>query len=122
MNKYLLTLLSALMITLAGTASFAQSGEVNRFKNESLEPKTNVIKLFPNPTIDFITVSIDNATLAKVGFTVHNIIGNVVYSEIEKVGEQEYKINVKDLPPGYYLLAIRDEQGYFKETYKFLKR
>lgn len=122
MNKYLLTLLSALMITLVGTASFAQSGEVNRFKNESLEPKTNVIKLFPNPTIDFITVSIDNATLAKVGFTVHNIIGNVVYSEIEKVGEQEYKINVKDLPPGYYLLAIRDEQGYFKETYKFLKR
>ena len=101
---------------------FAQSGEVHRFRNESLEARVNDVKLFPNPTVEHLSVRIDNSTLAEATFTVHNIIGNIVDADVEKVGESEYKIKVKDLAPGYYLLAIRDEKGYFKETYKFLKR
>lgn len=114
--------MAALLFTLAGTASFAQTGEVNRFRNESLEPKANIVKMFPNPTVDFLMITIENSKLAEASFTVHNIIGNIVEAGVEKTGENEYKIKVKDLAPGYYLLAIRDERGYFKETYKFLKR
>ncbi|MEX2336615.1 MAG: T9SS type A sorting domain-containing protein [Fulvivirga sp.] len=95
---------------------------MNRFDDESLEPKVNNIKLFPNPTTDFLRVRIENSTLTEANFTVHNIIGNKIDVEIEPVGENEFRIKVKDLVPGYYLLAIRDKQGYFKEAYKFLKR
>jgi hypothetical protein len=32
------------------------------------------------------------------------------------------RLKVKDFAPGYYLIAVRDEQLQFKATYKFLKR
>lgn len=101
---------------------FAQStGELNRFSNESLE-EVNKVRLFPNPSVDFLEVRIENSTLESASFTVHNIIGNEIKVDIQLVAENEYRINVKDLPAGYYLLAIKDDQNVFKETYKFLKR
>ncbi len=103
--------------------SFAQSStrELDRFSNESLETK-NEVKIFPNPSTDYLEVKIVNSTLENASFTVHNIIGNVVNTEIEPIGENEFRIRVKDLAPGYYLLAIKDDKNIFKETYKFLKR
>ncbi|ELR70299.1 hypothetical protein C900_03984 [Fulvivirga imtechensis AK7] len=122
MKIYLLSILLTVITVLGSNSLFAQSGEVNRFSNESLEARVNDVKLFPNPTVEHLNVRIDNSRLSEASFTVHNIIGNIVETNVEKVGENEYKIKVKDLAPGYYLLAIRDEKGYFKETYKFLKR
>jgi hypothetical protein len=118
-NKYVLIL--SLIIGI-GNYSFAQTTpELNRFNNESLTVR-NQVKLFPNPSVDFLEIKINNATFANATFTVHNIIGNIVEAEIENVGQNQYRIKVKDLAPGYYLLAIKDDQQIFKETYKFLKR
>ncbi|GAA0890523.1 hypothetical protein GCM10009122_02010 [Fulvivirga kasyanovii] len=122
MKIFILTVLSALILTFSGTSVFAQNGEIDRFKDSSLEKKLNEVRMFPNPTADYLSVTINNSTLAETSFTVHNIIGNVVDVPVEIVGKNEYRLRVKDLAPGYYLLAIRDDQGYFKETYKFLKR
>ena len=122
MKIFILTILTSLVATV-GSSVFAQnSGEINRFKNETLEKRANEIRMYPNPTEDFLHVKIDNSTLTEASFTVHNIIGNVVDAKVEVLGNDEFTIKVKDLPSGYYLLAIRDSQGYFKETYKFLKR
>lgn len=111
-----------LILVLTGINGFAQSsGELNRFSNESLTSK-NEVKLFPNPSVDFLEVRIDNSTFENATFTVHNIIGNVIKVEVEQVADNEYRLRVKDLAPGYYLLAIKDDQNVFKETYKFLKR
>ncbi|UII33088.1 T9SS type A sorting domain-containing protein [Fulvivirga ulvae] len=122
MKIFILTVLSALILTFGGTSLFAQNGEIERFKDSSLEKKLNEVSMFPNPTADYLSVKINNSTLNKTSFTVHNIIGNVIDVPVENVGENEFRLKVKDLAPGYYLLAIRDDQGYFKETYKFLKR
>lgn len=122
MKIFILTVLSFLILASVSTSSFAQSGEMDRFNHQSLEARTNVVRMYPNPTVDYINVRIENSTLAETNFTVHNIIGNVMEATVEPVGENEFRIKVKDLAPGYYLLAIRDDQGYFKETYKFLKR
>ncbi|MEQ8926794.1 MAG: T9SS type A sorting domain-containing protein [Fulvivirga sp.] len=119
--KFLKYISIILVIALASADCFAQSGELNRFRNESLSV-TNEIKLFPNPSVDFLEVKIDNSTLENVSFTVHNIIGNIVNVEVEKVSDDKFRLRVEDLSPGYYLLAIKDEQNVFKETYKFLKR
>lgn len=122
MKIFILTALSALILTFNGTSLFAQSGEIDRFKDSSLEKKLNEVRMFPNPTADYLSVKINNSTLAETSFAVHNIIGNVIDVPVEIVAKNEYRLRVKDLAPGYYLLAIRDDQGYFKETYKFLKR
>jgi hypothetical protein len=102
--------------------SFGQTNrELDRFSNESLEVR-NQVKIYPNPSTEFLDVRINNSTLKNASFTVHNIIGNVVDTEVEHVGENQFRIRVKDLAPGYYLLAIKDDGNLFKETYKFLKR
>lgn len=122
MKLTVLTILSGLLFTFITVTSFAQNGEMNRFDDDLLEPKVNNVKLFPNPTTDYLMVRIENSNLTEANFTVHNIIGNVVDVEVEPVGKDQFRIKVKDLDQGYYLLAIRDKEGYFKEAYKFLKR
>lgn len=88
----------------------------------SLESRVNKVSMFPNPTTEYLSVRIDESNVNQPRLTIHNIIGNVMDVTVEEVGDNEFRIKVKDLAPGYYLLAIRDDQGYFKETYKFLKR
>ncbi len=111
-----------MIITITSVESFSQTnGELDRFGSEGLSQK-NVIKLFPNPSVDFLEVRINNSTIENASFTVHNIIGNVVEVEIDQTSENQFRLRVEDLAPGYYLLAIKDDQNLFKETYKFLKR
>ena len=104
-------------------ASFGQgqTGELERFTNEELTP-ANEIKLYPNPAIEYLKVRISNSTIKAPRIVIHTIIGSVVEADIRPIGASEYMVKVKDLSPGYYLVAIRDDQGSFKETYKFLKR
>ncbi|MEP2771556.1 MAG: T9SS type A sorting domain-containing protein [Fulvivirga sp.] len=121
MKAFKIIILST-VLALVATPIFAQGvGELDRFSNELLDSK-NEVKLFPNPSVEYLNVTIANSDLENVTFTVHNIIGNVVEVEVEEVGENDFKVNVKDLPTGYYLLAIKDEKKHFRETYKFLKK
>ncbi|MEL7004392.1 MAG: T9SS type A sorting domain-containing protein [Bacteroidota bacterium] len=119
--KHLKYILFAVMI-FCSLGAFAQSstGELERFKNESLV-QANDVQLFPNPSVDYLTVRIENFDLKEVNLVVYNIIGNVVEVTSEEVGEGEFRVKVEDLTPGYYLISIRDDQ-FFQETYKFLKR
>ncbi|UII21279.1 T9SS type A sorting domain-containing protein [Fulvivirga ligni] len=122
MKKNILLTILSLSMLLGASSAFAQNVEMNRFNKASLEVKKNEIKLFPNPTISYLNVKIENSNLKSASFTVHNIIGNVVEVPIEKIEENNYRVKVEDLAPGYYFLAIRDKEGHFKETFKFLKR
>ena len=81
-----------------------------------------VISVYPNPATDFISVKSDVADLRSARFVLYTIIGNEVAVEPEIADESEVRIRVKDLPSGYYLLAIRNEQSGFRTTRKFLKK
>lgn len=96
-------------------------GELNEYDGRILET-ANQIKLYPNPTVEYLQVDIKNNKLDDVQFSVHNIIGNTITVNVEKIAEGKYKIKVDDLPPGYYLLAVKDDKTQFHETYKFLKK
>lgn len=110
------------VMAVASLQGYAQtSGELNRFSNESLT-SVNEVRLFPNPTIDYLEVEINNPTIEHANFTVHNIIGNVINVEVVELSDNQYRLKVEGLAPGYYLLAIKDDRNIFKETYKFLKR
>ena len=120
MKKFTYLFFIGCLLAISST-SFAQVGELTRFSNDQLINR-NEIKLYPNPTIEFLKVKINNSTLKSPSIVIHNIIGNLIEAEVRPIGDSEYMIKVKDLAPGYYLVAIRDDQGSFKETYKFLKR
>lgn len=109
-------------LILIGFAAFAQSGrDFSSFGNEILDQK-NIVEIYPNPSVDFLNVRIDNSDLEKTELVVHSIIGSRFKVEIEKVENSQYKIDVRDLPPGYYLLSIKDPVTEFSKTFKFLKR
>ena len=117
------TLLLAAIFYFSFTGASAQttSGELSYLRNSTLLEK-NKVSLYPNPATDFLNVEVSNTELKGVTLKVYNIIGNVVNAEVEVLGDNRYFIRLKDLPPGYYLLAIKDGSNQINETYKFLKR
>jgi hypothetical protein len=71
----------------------------------------NTIKLFPNPSSEFIQVS---GLTTKVDYTIYNILGE----EIKKgIISDEEEIDVKNLNSGLYFLRLDN-----RNTIKFMKK
>lgn len=87
----------------------------------SIDP-TKTFEVFPNPTTDYIHIKNEQVEMSLLKVSLHNIIGNEMQIEVEVVDEHELKVKVKDLSPGYYLIALKDDFSKFRGTYKFLKR
>ena len=102
------------------TAQAQQKDEVT--SAGSFQFDTRSVSIFPNPAIEFLNVKFEAPIAKKTKLTVHNVIGNVVDVESETIDEFEIRLRVKDLPVGYYLLALRDEESNSRSTIKFLKR
>jgi len=103
-----------------GASAIAQTREDAPFGNHP-EP-AGIAKLYPNPATEYLHVSFEEPIAREAKLAVHNIIGNVLDVETETIDEHEVRIKVKDLPVGYYILAIRDERTNTRSNLKFLKR
>ena len=109
-------------IMLFAMASYAQTGQdFPTFGNELLSQK-NKIEIYPNPSVDFLNIQIENSNLKNTVLVIHSIIGNKFELEAENVGDNQYRLDVRNLPQGYYLLSIKDASTNFSKTFKFLKR
>jgi hypothetical protein len=102
------------------SAQAQQKDEATSYGTPQLDPRS--VSIFPNPAVEYLNVKFENPIAKKAKLTVHNVIGNVVEVETETVDEFEIRLKVKDLPVGYYLLAVRDEESNSRSTIKFLKR
>jgi hypothetical protein len=109
-----------LLFSISG-ASFAQADEGMNVRSESTDISKS-ITLYPNPTTDYVHIKLGVLKSNQVKLTLHNILGSEITIESEVLEDHEIRVRVKDLPTGYYLLAVRDEETHFRGTYKFLKR
>lgn len=121
-----MTLRSLLVVLLAGFALtvFAQSGEENRQASPYGTERTHAvedIQLFPNPAPEYVHVRLGSLKSSNVKLSVLNVIGSELNPEVETVNDHEMRVRVKELAPGYYFLAVKDESTRFKGIYKFLK-
>lgn len=91
------------------------------FASERVDPATYV-QLFPNPATDYVTVKLESPHARTTQLSLHSLIGNSIEAESEIVDDYQIRIKVRDLPSGYYFLAIRDSEANFKSSFKFLKR
>lgn len=115
-------LLVLALFLLIGLTGYAQSdNEYPSFSSSDLKIE-NRIQIYPNPSVDFLKVTIVESNLVDPQIVIHSIIGNKLNLVTQKSGANEFTVNVKNLPAGYYLVAIKDEPTGFSETYKFLKR
>ncbi len=119
MGKTKIIVVSVLFV-LAGLTTYAQN-DYPSFSSNDLKIE-NKIQIYPNPTTDFLKVSIEKSKLVDPKIVIHSIIGSKLEVYTEKVSANEFTVDVKNLPPGYYLVAVKDASTGFSETYKFLKR
>ena len=70
--------------------------------------RNNFLNLFPNPAIDNVSLSFDNASSNDVTLKVYNTMGILVKSEILKQNQRQ--INIKDLSTGIYIVSINSKE------------
>jgi len=102
--------------------SYGQSGQDFASFGDELLVQKNKVEIYPNPSVDFLNVQIKNSDLSNTVIIIHSIIGNKYELEAENIGPDQYRLDVRDLPKGYYLLSIKDANSKFSKTFKFLKR
>ncbi len=76
-------------------------------------------KVFPNPTSDLVSFTIDNYAIEDVSYIFANHAGETLRTG-EIIGNKAC-FSVKDLPSGIYLLKISDNNSKIK-TYKVIKQ
>jgi sugar lactone lactonase YvrE len=64
------------------------------------------ISIYPNPAHDELSISSSNK-ISEV--TISNLIGQAVYNQVYDIEKAE--VNVAGLPPGVYVVRVRDEEG-----------
>lgn len=111
-----------LFCVLAGTV---RGQGIANFDGEPYEQRHDISKsvhIYPNPAVEFVHIRLENVNMDHIQISMHNIIGNEIPIEKERVDEHEIRIKVKDFDTGYYLIALKEDQSKFRGTYKFLKR
>jgi len=72
------------------------------------------LTVFPNPAADFFNVSFSKSSAEPVRIELYDITGRKlrVYSDIGNgIGEVMHRIDVQDIPAGYYLLMLNSKKG-----------
>lgn len=118
----IILLIGVLGISRVGMGQQRDDGSLPGYVYPEHVELSKTIKLFPNPAVEYLSVKLETPHARQLKVALHSIIGNKLEVETEAVDDYEIKIRVKDLPEGYYLLALKDEASNFKGTYKFLKR
>jgi hypothetical protein len=80
----------------------------------------NSIKLYPNPTTDFLNLFVEKNTDRPDSYTIINILGQVIKSK-KIAREDNLQINVASLPAGTYFLKLAKNEIEIK-TISFLKK
>lgn len=69
--------------------------------------------VYPNPASDFLTVSINHATLPDAEFLIYNTLGELLYTA--DINQNITTADVSSLPSGTYQLIIRSSSGVATE-------
>lgn len=122
MTKTLLSFIFLTTVTLS--AGFAQNNGDNQptFAEKELKEVKTTVDLYPNPVTDYLHIKIESEDLEKAEFEIYNIIGNSIKIDVEQVNNYEFKIPVRTLASGYYLLTISDKKSKYNQAFKFQKK
>lgn len=70
----------------------------------------NILNVYPNPTNDRFTISINNVKPTDMVFQLVNVSGQIVYrNELKNIQTQNVEIDVNGFAKGVYYLRVNDE-------------
>ncbi|MBE9481900.1 MAG: T9SS type A sorting domain-containing protein [Bacteroidetes bacterium] len=86
------------------------------------ELSSEQIRIYPNPAKNYITIEFVLNKESSYQLSLLNQIGNVVYQlkETRSFGKQITRVNISNLPEGFYTIQFRMEDGYTIQD-KFVK-
>ena len=106
----------AMLNTLTGSYSF---GEVTTGVTQFVSP--NEVKVFPNPTADFLTVQIDAAELQQAATVfIFDAAGKMVKT-VQYQNAQQLTIDVSDLNAGLYFLRLSTDSHLIGKRFMVAK-
>ncbi|MBS1773590.1 MAG: T9SS type A sorting domain-containing protein [Bacteroidetes bacterium] len=83
----------------------------------------NKIKVFPNPTTGFVTVTVDAGNNQDLHITVADITGKLVYQQQKTItGQGSFNIDLRNEASGLYLYRLTDANGKLLITGKIEKQ
>jgi len=86
---------------------------LNLLVNSTIDKDEQTVKIYPNPSVNSITVQVDKIRLIQIV----DLCGKTVKRFINKCNE--YEIDINDIPSGIYLIKIDTDNGIF--TKKIIK-
>ena len=87
--------------------------ECNNLNVETFEK--NALKIFPNPTSDFLNISLQNESLVDSKIEINNILGELIYSK--NIKTENSKINVENFSKGIYILSVEKNGTILKSKF-----
>lgn len=76
------------------------------------ENSNSAVKIYPNPAIDVLTVSV----IENVNINIYNSFGKLIYTEKMTIGDNQ--INVSELPSGmYFIQSVNENSINFNTTF-----
>lgn len=95
-------------------------GESENFANKSLLDQTGEIalKIFPNPTTDFVNITSESAE--QINFMVLDASGKLI-QQLQHTAQQT-QIDFTKLNTGTYFIVAQSVNGNSRNTYKVIKR
>jgi hypothetical protein len=107
-----------IIVLIAGQVCY---GQVHDESFQTGDPVKSV-QIYPNPATDYLTIKFESPVAKTSKLAFHSIIGSSIELEQEAIDDFEIRVKVKDLPLGYYIIAVHDPQNNLRGIYKFLKK
>ena len=78
------------------------------------QPRSTVLEIYPNPASQDATLRINNAGQSEINARLYSATGTFIqsiYSGFVETDSFEFRFDLADLPPGYYLINVMTELG-----------
>lgn len=111
-------ILLCLVILIGGQAVYSQAHDEGFHTGDPIKS----VQIYPNPATDYVTIKFEAPVAKTSKLAFHSIIGSAIEVEQEAIDDFEIRVKVKDLPLGYYIIAVHDPQNNSRAIYKFLKK
>jgi hypothetical protein len=82
------------------------------------------ITVYPNPSINDITVDIVNINFTKVKYTLSDVLGQIIFAENNisvSANAIRISLNISYIKPGIYFINVYSDDNRYVKTIKFLK-
>lgn len=102
------------------TQGTQQPYEIYTLGNDEFTQINLIMSVYPNPTIDSLTLLIENKKWSDFSFQLFDIGGKIV-SKNQKITTAETLVSMQSFNQGIYLLVVKDNKKTLK-TFKIIKK